>query len=100
MRCSHLHGLPGRDSVRRTDRRAQLVFGIFLAHGVLPTMRPAPGLVLRRSNFIQTTAGVLGAVGRSHRHSVEGGESYWRRKLAGWIPWLAALRLLTTFLRR
>ena len=71
MRFSHFCVVPGRDSLWRAYRGAQLVFGIFLAHGVLPTVRPAPGLVLQRSDLIQTTAGVLGATGISYRHSVE-----------------------------
>ena len=42
-----------------------------MAHGFLPTVWPASGLVLRRGDVIQTAAGVLGAAGLTYRHPVE-----------------------------
>jgi hypothetical protein len=71
MRFPNLHGLPRCHFLWRANRRVQLVFGVFLAHGFLSAVRPASGLVLRGRDLLETATGLLGTTGVSCGDGVE-----------------------------
>lgn len=47
-----------------------MVFGLLLAYGLLPSLRPAPGVALRVGFEIRAAIGVLGYTGRKSQEHI------------------------------